>query len=310
MAYTDTTIGKSTTIKSAHVSELVSEVDTIITNAKLTSSISVGTMNYDKVNSKNITNLQKAINALEGSFSNNCCESNKCQTCQSDKCQTCQGCQNSCTCQSSKCQSCQTCQKNCSCQSCQNICSSNCSNGCSSCFIAGTLILMADSTWKPIETITAGEYVQGINGINPVLGTQRAVLGPSRCIWTFRDKSIYFSGEHLFWVKKKDKEFFGVADMTQHLLEKDVELCPQFEGLTLKQDVICIDRPVEYAVIDGWKTDRPIIAREYGNDTQLYELVLGGTHTMIANGYVVGGNVHDDDVDYSTIHWDGVTGNE
>ena len=114
----------------------------------------------------------------------------------------------------------------------------------------------------------------------------------------------------MFWVKKKDKEFFGVADMTQHLLEKDVELCPQFEGLTLKQDVICIDRPVEYAVIDGWKTDRPVIAREYGNNTPLYELVLGGTHTMIANGYVVGGNVHDDDFDYSTIHWNGVTGNE
>ena len=167
---------------------------------------------------------------------------------------------------------------------------------------------MADSTWKPIETITVGEYVHGINGINPVLGTQRAVLGPSRCIWTFRDKSIYFSGEHLFWVKKKDKEFFGVADMTQHLLEKDVELCPQFEGLTLKQDVICIDRPVEYAVIDGWKTDRPVIAREYGNNTPLYELVLGGTHTMIANGYVVGGNVHDDDFDYDSVHWNGLKG--
>ena len=165
---------------------------------------------------------------------------------------------------------------------------------------------MANGIWKSIETITAGEYVQGINGINPVLGVQRAVLGPSRCIWTFNDKSIYFSGEHLFWVRKKGKEFFGVADMTQHLLEKDVELCPQFEGLTLKQDVICIDRPVEYAVTDGWKTDRPIIAREYGDNTELYELVLGGTHTMIANGYVVAGNAHDDDVNYRTIHWNGL----
>lgn len=253
-----------------------------------------------------ITELRKAISALEGYAKNvdncgytNCCESCQdtcaCQSCQTSKCQS---CQNTCSCQSksSKCQSCEKCQ----------ILQCNC--GSTSCFIAGTLILMADSTWKPIETITVGEYVQGINGINPVLGTQRAVLGPSRCIWTFRDKSIYFSGEHLFWVKKKDKEFFGVADMTQHLLEKDVELCPQFEGLTLKQDVICIDRPVEYAVIDGWKTDRPVIAREYGNNTPLYELVLGGTHTMIANGYVVGGNVHDDDFNYDSVHWNGLKG--
>ncbi len=254
-----------------------------------------------------ITELRTAISALEGYAKNvdncgytNCCESCQdtcaCQSCQTSKCQS---CQNTCSCQSktSKCQSCEWCQR----MECN--CSSNCS-----CFIAGTRILMANGMWKSIETITAGEYVQGINGINPVLGTQRAVLGPSRCIWTFRDKSIYFSGEHLFWVKKKDKEFFGVADMTQHLLEKDVELCPQFEGLTLKQDVICIDRPVEYAVIDGWKTDRPVIAREYGNNTPLYELVLGGTHTMIANGYVVGGNVHDDDFDYDSVHWNGLKG--
>ena len=305
MPYADENINSDTSIKSTHVSELVPKINTLITNAKLTDTITIGSMDYSKVNKQNVVNLQKVINALEGSFSSNCCESNKCQTCQSDKCQSCQGCQNSCTCQSSKCQSCQSCQNACTCQSCQG-CQSQCNCNCNSCFISGTRILMANGMWKSIETIQIGEYVQGINGINPVLGTQRAVLGPSRCIWTFRDKSIYFSGEHLFWVKKKDKEFFGVADMTQHLLEKDVELCPQFEGLTLKQDVICIDRPVEYAVIDGWKTDRPVIAREYGNNTPLYELVLGGTHTMIANGYVVGGNVHDDDFDYSKIHWDGL----
>lgn len=247
-----------------------------------------------------ITELQDAITALEGYAGNvdncgytNCCESCQdtctCQSCQSDKCQTCESCQDSCTCQS--------CQSNKQCTQCYN---------CASCFIAGTLILLADGTWKPIETFTGGELVQGANGINDVLGVQHTRLGRRRALWTFEDRSIYFSGEHLFWIRRKDEEFFGCVDMTEHILEKDAELCPQFEDLTLKQDALVIDRPVEFAVMDGWKHDEPIIAREYGDCTPLYELVLGGSHTMIANGYLVGGNVHDDDFDYSTVHWNGL----
>lgn len=167
---------------------------------------------------------------------------------------------------------------------------------------------MANGMWKPIETITAGEYVQSPVGINKVIGTQYTQLGNRRCIWTFKDKSVFFSGEHLFWVKKKGTEFFGVADMTQHLLEKDVELCPQYKGLTLRQNALVIDRPVDYATIDGWRHDEPVIAREYGNDTELYELVIDGSHMMFANGYLVAANAHDDDFDYSKIHWNGLKG--
>lgn len=257
------------------------------------------------VKAVHITELRTAISALEGYAKNvdncgytNCCESCQdactCQSCQTSKCQS---CQNACTCQSksSKCQSCQGCQA--------SQCNCNCS-----CFIAGTKILMVNGMWKPIETIHIGEYVQGPTGINKVIGTQYTHLGNRRCVWTFNDMSIFFSGEHLFWVKKKEQEFFGVVDMTQHILEKDVELCPQYKGLTLSQDVLVIDRPVDYATIDGWKHDEPIIAREYGNDTELYELVLDGSHTMFANGYLVAANAHDDDFDYSKINWNGLKG--
>lgn len=256
------------------------------------------------VKAVHITELRTAISALEGYAKNvdncgytNCCESCQdtcaCQSCQTSKCQS---CQNTCSCQSCQSEKCQICQTDCR----------NCGNGCSSCFIAGTRILMANGMWKSIETIQIGEYVQGPTGINKVIGTQYTHLGNRRCVWTFNDRSIYFSGEHLFWIRKKGKQFFGVADMTQHILEKDVELCPQYKGLTLSQDVLVIDRPVDYATIDGWRHDEPVIAREYGNDTELYELVLDGSHTMFANGYLVAANAHDDDFDYSKINWNGL----
>ncbi len=252
------------------------------------------------VKAVHITELRTAISALEGYAKNvdNCGYTNCCESCQ-----------DTCACQSCQTSKCQSCQNTCSCQSCQsNICQS-CQRQCGgTCLLAGTLILMSDKTWKPIETITAGESVYGIGGINKVIGIQKTHLGNRRALWTFNDRSIFFSGEHLFWVKKKDNEFFGVADMTQHIREKDVELFPQFKGLTINRDVICIDRPVQFATIDGWKLDEPIIAREYGSCTPLYELVLAGSHTMIANGYVTGGNAHDDDFDYDSVHWNGLKG--
>lgn len=100
------------TIKRADVTELESRTDTLIANAKLTGTISVdGIDTANIVLRKNMIILQTAVNALEESFSGNCCESDKCQTCQSDKCQSCESCQDSCTCQSCQSKTCQSCQK-------------------------------------------------------------------------------------------------------------------------------------------------------------------------------------------------------
>lgn len=64
-----------------------------------------------KILAADIADIRAAINGLEYSASNDCCESNCCQTCQGCQSQSCQ----SSICQS--CQGCQTCQK---CQGCQS----------------------------------------------------------------------------------------------------------------------------------------------------------------------------------------------
>jgi len=105
-------------VKGEHIKEIVTDVDSLITKSKLTT-LSTGIMDYTKISKENIKNIQDAIHNLESSFSNNCCESNHCQTCQSSKCQSCQTCQG---CQSSKCQTCQSSK----CQTCQSQCNCNC----------------------------------------------------------------------------------------------------------------------------------------------------------------------------------------
>ena len=124
MAYTDTSL-ESVAIKKIHVSELADGITILATGVKKASLVDVSGLDYTKINSANIAKLQKAIHALESSFSNNCCQADCCQTCQGcqscQKCQSCQGCQTK-TCQSSSCQKCQTCQRcqSYSCQGCQS----------------------------------------------------------------------------------------------------------------------------------------------------------------------------------------------
>jgi hypothetical protein len=168
------------------------------------------------------------------------------------------------------------------------------------------MVLMADYTWKPMEDIEVGERVIGLTGVNTVDKLDRTILGSRRSVYTFPDHSLYFSGEHNMWIRKDGQEFFGVVDLTQHIREKDATLFPELQGYTLEQEVLLIDRPVDFATITGWKRDEPILAREYGDDTKLYCLILGGDHTMITNGYVVAGFAHDDDFDYAGLHWGGM----
>lgn len=115
------------------VSGAISSLSTLSSKSKVSITNASVPAAGTKVQKVTITTIRTAINKLETSFSNNCCQSvnaNCCQSCQSSICQSCQVCQ-SCqdcqtqTCQSYSCQSCQSCQgcqtqcSQCSCQSCQ-----------------------------------------------------------------------------------------------------------------------------------------------------------------------------------------------
>lgn len=111
-------VGTNTKITSTEMSDIKTRITTLVSKSKLTSIDVSSVSTTGKISKSTIISLQDAIRSLESNFSNNCCESNHCQTCQSSKCQGCQTCQSS-KCQSSKCQSCQS-QCHCRCNCCGN----------------------------------------------------------------------------------------------------------------------------------------------------------------------------------------------
>ena len=111
---------KGTIIESKNYDNLKTALETIATTMNKSDDVSNLELNKSQwASGENIilpvTNqFRSAVNRLENDASENCCQSNCCQTCQgcqSQSCQTttCQTCQRCQTCQT--CQSCQTCQK-------------------------------------------------------------------------------------------------------------------------------------------------------------------------------------------------------
>ncbi|MGN8791362.1 hypothetical protein [Acidaminococcus fermentans] len=121
---------KGTKVLKTHMTALQSDLVTIATGMKrmnrLEEANHLETRTFTgKILAVDVADIRAAINGLEYSASNDCCESNCCQTCE--------GCQSK-SCQTSTCQSCQKCQTCQSCQKCQSYSQCNSIN-CTQCSV-------------------------------------------------------------------------------------------------------------------------------------------------------------------------------
>ena len=198
------------------------------------------------------------------------------------------------------------------------------SDGC--CVAEGTLITcLQDNTiiLKKIEDVCAGDIVIGANGqANEVYARTDTRLGATRTMYTFIDKSLYFTGEHSMWVKYDGQEYFGIHDVSgyyrealatvngQPLLEWEQENAYRKDGVVgkpiskgLSREPLFVVFDAEYGTDKGWKHNKAIIAKDkvYPDNTPVHTLIVGGNHTYFANGYLVSGFATDADYDYSQV---------
>jgi hypothetical protein len=187
------------------------------------------------------------------------------------------------------------------------------SNGCTSgtasilpCFLAGSTVHLGDGTTKLIEDVKVGDVLLGAFGEhNPVLALHRPLLG--------RGKMTKINGEHSTTSHHPhisvDKKFY-----CQHpdLIEnsnygKELEVINAdgvvemrlLKGLK-KGRVQTLVEGVELKTVDGAKPVVTLETYSLGPETQLYNLVMGGSHTYHVDGYAVAGWTREDDFDYDT----------
>jgi hypothetical protein len=174
------------------------------------------------------------------------------------------------------------------------------------CFLAGSLVSMADGTTKPIEDVQVGERVIGAFGeINEVLALHRPLLGEFTMTKINDEHSTSSHHPHI----SVDKQFYcmtptvvdnqlsggtyevingeGNKEMRQLLGLKPGRVQQLEEGISLK-------------TIEGSREVKTLEVYTMPPDTQLYNLVISGSHTYYVDGYAVTGWPREDDFNYDS----------
>lgn len=171
------------------------------------------------------------------------------------------------------------------------------------CFLAGTMIEMADGMLRPIETLQLGDYVKGWRDeLNEVIGIEHELILGERSLFKINNR-LWTTDDHMLW----SGYGWGALSREAHLA-RDVGWMPietpaglrgwLYEGIADDRirDLVIGDT---IAVADGSVV--PIISIlecAFDPDTRLHNPVLAGSHCMRANGLIVGSWPHERDFDY------------
>jgi hypothetical protein len=170
-------------------------------------------------------------------------------------------------------------------------------DGGSTCFPAGSQVLMGDTTLKAIEQITVGDMVMGPFGPTVVIAMETPVLG-NRKLLQFQDGHTW-SEEHSHWTKSPTdgSQWWWSYNPAKWIAEVEAGY---FGGLTDNNSIRTGN--ALFAHLDGWKSETP--AEMTGESSmQLYLPMTNGV-PIIVDGYLVGAGADQAKFNYAALDWD------
>jgi len=172
------------------------------------------------------------------------------------------------------------------------------------CFLKGALVSLADGSMKAIEDILVGDIVLGAFGEhNQVLALHRPLLGNNTMTNINNDHHTSSHHPHISF----DKKFYAMkpsvvmADTygkSHEVLDENMEPYQRFLAGLKPGRVEQMDLGVLLKTVDGTREVTFLDTYEMAPETQLYNLVIGGSHTYFVDGYAVTGWPNEEDFDY------------
>ena len=155
-----------------------------------------------------------------------------------------------------------------------------------SCFVVGTRILMANGSERPIESLQPGEQVLDQHGqINRILAVERVILG-NRRLYGLNRLPPFFTAEHPFL---STRGWVAISPAMTRAEQPTLAVQPLFTGMrilcgpaavALTGNLALAAQPAELLVESLYWVDSP-------PTTALFNLILDGSHSYIANSLIV-----------------------
>ena len=186
-----------------------------------------------------------------------------------------------------------------------NECSQSSTTAVLGCFLEGAPVTMADGSSKPIEAVEIGDKVRGAFGEeNTVLALHRPILGAG-CILNINgehkttthhphvaaDKKIYCAEPKLINSLTYGKEHMVIVDKSGRKEKR------RMYGLH-RDRILKLEVGVELQTVSGARRVDTLETIKMSPFTQVYHLVVDGSHTFNVDGYAVTGWPREDDFDY------------
>lgn len=172
------------------------------------------------------------------------------------------------------------------------------------CFLAGAQVQMADNTTKLIEDVQVGDKVMGAFGeINTVLALHRPLVGQALMCNINNEHHTTNHHPHI----GSDKKFYcGNPDLVKSQTYGKVHKVIDQAGETVDrllhglnpERILQLTTGVNLKTVDGQRIVKTLETYNLPPETQLYNLVIDGSHTYHVDGYAVTGWPREDDFDY------------
>ena len=174
------------------------------------------------------------------------------------------------------------------------------------CFLAGSVVHMSDKSTKPIEDVLVGDTLLGAFGeINTVLALHRPLLGKAKMCRINNDHSTTNHHPHI----SLDKRFYcgnpellmgSTYGRTHIVIDADGNQVERMLHGLKKERVHPLRLGIELKTAEGSRVVNKLETYGLPEDTQLYNLVVSGSHTYHVDGYAVTGWPSEQDFDYDT----------
>lgn len=171
-----------------------------------------------------------------------------------------------------------------------------------SCFTAGTMILMADGSQRPIESVAVGDQVLGRRGrVNAVRACERTVLGDRR-LYALNGGRLFVTAEHPFLTVEGWKALDPEATRRENaaldvgaLQIGDQLCCASVRTVGGERRLTAAGPGILF--MQATATLEALAAVTAAPETPLFNLLLDGDHSYVADGWIV----HNKDGDGATV---------
>jgi hypothetical protein len=172
------------------------------------------------------------------------------------------------------------------------------------CFLAGSLVTLGDGSTKAIEDVLVGDIVLGAFGeLNEILALHRPLLGEATMCKLNDEHSTTSHHPHIsidgkFYCNDPTTTDERTYGRTHNVQDNDGVVTPRFLHGLKKGRVQQLHVGIDLKTTDGSRVVKTLETYTMPPETQLYNLVVGGSHTYHVDGYAVTGWPREDDFDY------------